>query len=46
VNAIAFNMVALLCDRSHPPVAPVTSANIRIGTMVGLKGFAAGILGA
>ncbi len=45
VNAIAFNMVALLCTIAAIFLAPVTSANIRIGTLVGLKGFAAGILG-
>jgi branched-chain amino acid transport system permease protein len=45
INAVAFNMAAILCTIAAVLIAPIAGANIRIGTMVGLKGFAAGILG-
>lgn len=45
INAVAFNMAAILCTIAAVLIAPIAGANIQIGTMVGLKGFAAGILG-
>jgi branched-chain amino acid transport system permease protein len=45
INALAFNMAAMLCAVVAILLAPIAGANIRIGTMVGLKGFAAGIIG-
>jgi branched-chain amino acid transport system permease protein len=45
IHALAFNMAAMLCAVVAILLAPIAGANIRIGTMVGLKGFAAGIVG-
>jgi branched-chain amino acid transport system permease protein len=45
INAVAFNIAAFLCTIAAILIAPIAGANIRIGTLVGLKGFAAGILG-
>jgi branched-chain amino acid transport system permease protein len=45
INALAFTLAAVLCTVAALLIAPITGANIRIGTMVGLKGFAAGVLG-
>jgi branched-chain amino acid transport system permease protein len=45
INALAFALAAVLCTVAALLIAPIAGANIRIGTMVGLKGFAAGVLG-
>jgi branched-chain amino acid transport system permease protein len=45
INAISFTLAAVLCTVAAVLLAPIAGANIRLGTMVGLKGFAAGILG-
>jgi branched-chain amino acid transport system permease protein len=45
INALAFTLAAVLCTVAALLIAPIAGANIRIGTMVGLKGFAAGVLG-
>ena len=45
INAIAFNLAAVLCTVAAVLLAPIAGANIQLGTMVGLKGFAASILG-
>lgn len=45
INAFAFNLAAVLCTVAALLLAPIAGANVQLGTMVGLKGFAAGILG-
>ena len=44
-NSLAFTLAAALCTVAAIFIAPIAGANPQIGTMVGLKGFAAGILG-
>jgi branched-chain amino acid transport system permease protein len=45
INAIAFSLAAVLCTIAAVLLAPIAGANVQLGTMVGLKGFAAAILG-
>lgn len=45
INSLSFTLAAVLCTVAALLMAPITGANPQIGTMVGLKGFAAGILG-
>ena len=45
INAVAFTLAAVLCTVAAILLAPIAGANVRLGTMVGLKGFASGILG-
>jgi branched-chain amino acid transport system permease protein len=45
INAISFTLAAVLCTVAALLLAPIAGANVRLGTMVGLKGFASGILG-
>jgi len=45
INSLSFTLAAVLCTVAAIFMAPITGANPQIGTMVGLKGFAAGILG-
>jgi branched-chain amino acid transport system permease protein len=45
ISAIAFTLAAVLCTVAALLLAPIAGANVRLGTMVGLKGFASGILG-
>lgn len=45
INAIAFTLAAVLCTVASVLLAPIAGANVYLGTMVGLKGFAAAILG-
>ena len=45
IYAISFTLAAVLCTVAALLLAPIAGANVRLGTMVGLKGFASGILG-
>jgi len=45
INSLAFTLAAILCTVAAILMAPITGANPQMGTMVGLKGFAAGVLG-
>jgi branched-chain amino acid transport system permease protein len=45
ISALAFSIAAVLCTVAALLLAPIAGANVQLGTMVGLKGFAAGILG-
>lgn len=45
INSLSFTLAAVLCTVAAVLIAPITGANPQIGTMIGLKGFAAGILG-
>jgi branched-chain amino acid transport system permease protein len=45
INAISFTLAAVLCTVAGLLLAPIAGANVRLGTLVGLKGFASGILG-
>jgi branched-chain amino acid transport system permease protein len=45
INSLSFTLAAVLCTVAAVFMAPISGASPQMGTMVGLKGFAAGILG-
>jgi branched-chain amino acid transport system permease protein len=45
INALSFTIAAVLCTVAAILLGTIAGANVNIGLFVGLKGFAAGILG-
>ena len=45
INSLSFTLAAALCTVAAILMAPISGASPQMGTMVGLKGFAAGVLG-